>query len=108
MRLLLFSLLAPLPQQKREQEVTEKQVSRKEVEKREKIRQEEMKRELEKVKKRRIVSSILSSVTVEDIFITHDHGAFTQEREKEKEARDEEMVRTNHSASSSLILRPFT
>ena len=88
--------------------MTEKQVSRKEVEKREKIRQEEMKRELEKVKKRRIVSSILSSVTVEDIFITHDHGAFIQEREKEKEARDEEMVSANHSASSSLILRPFT
>ena len=50
-------LLPPSSQQKREQEVTEKQVSRKEIEKREKVRQEEMKRELEKVKKRRIVSS---------------------------------------------------
>ena len=97
-------MLPPSSQQKREQEVTEKQVSRKEIEKREKVRQEEMKRELEKVKKRRIVSSLIHLVFNNNERCFH---VFTQEREKEKEARDEEMVSTNQSSSFSLISKPL-
>ena len=74
---------------KREQDASSYKLSKKEIEVREKQRQKETRSELEKVKKRRLVSwGKIIIPSIHPMSLTR----VLQEREKERELRDDEMV----------------
>ena len=89
--------------QKRQQDVSDFKLSKTEVERRENQRQDETRRELEKVKKRKAVSSNCCHVCWRCCHVC----VCVQEREKEREAREDESVSTRVIAYLTITLHPL-